>query len=59
MDPASLVGLLGLGGSAVVALWRIANSTGRYEAKTTTILSGISVMLKDHEDRLRELEKRA
>lgn len=57
MDPATLIALVGLAGPAVVALWRIANSTGKYEAKTTTILTGMHVMLKDHEQRLRDLER--
>jgi hypothetical protein len=39
-----------------MALWRIANGLGRFEARTGTILEGIQKMLGDHETRLRELE---
>lgn len=58
VDPATLAALLGLGGSAVMALWRIANGLGKFEAKTTTILGAMQVMLQDHEERLRIIERR-
>lgn len=57
MDPATIVALLGLGGSGVVALWKIANGLGRFESRTTTILEGVQTMLQDHEIRLREIER--
>ena len=57
MDPATIVALVGLGGSGVMALWKIANGLGRFESRTTTILEGVQVMLRDHEDRLRNLER--
>jgi len=49
--------MVGLGGSGVAALWKIANGLGRFESRTTTILEGVQVMLRDHEDRLRNLER--
>lgn len=57
MDPATIVALVGLSGSGVAALWKIANGLGRFEARTTVILEGIKDMLADHEDRLRNLER--
>ena len=57
MDPATIIALLGVSGSGVVALWKIANGLGRFEARTSTILEGIKQMLTDHEDRLREIER--
>lgn len=57
MDPATVIALLGLGGSGVAALWKIANGLGRFEARTSTILEGIREMLKDHEERLRRVEQ--
>ena len=57
VDPATIVALVGLGGSGVMALWKIANGLGRFESRTTTILEGVQVMLRDHEDRLRNLER--
>ena len=57
MDPISLFSILG-GGSGVVALWKIANGLGRFESRTTTILEGVNTMLKDHEDRIRTIERR-
>ena len=61
MDPATTVALLGLllglGGAGVTALWKIANGLGQFEARTSLILKGIQTMLKDHEDRLRNLER--
>lgn len=57
MDPATIIALLGLGGSGVAALWKIANGLGRFEARTSTILEGIREMLKDHEERLRKVEQ--
>jgi hypothetical protein len=56
MGPEAIVALVGLGGAGVMALWRIANGLGRFEARTGTILEGIQKMLGDHETRLRELE---
>jgi hypothetical protein len=58
VDPASVIALVSLGGSAVVALWRIANGLGKFEAKTTTILNAMQVMLQDHEERIRAMELR-
>jgi hypothetical protein len=57
VDPLSAFIALG-GASGVVALWRIANGLGRFESRTTTILEGVNIMLKDHEDRLRAIEMR-
>lgn len=57
MDPASIIALVGLGGSGVAALWRIANGLARFEARTSTILEGIKEMLQDHEQRLRKVER--
>lgn len=57
MDPVTITAILGLGGSGVVALWKIANGLGMFEAKTTTILGAMQVMLSDHEDRLRDIER--
>lgn len=48
--------LLG-GGSGIAALWKIANGLGRFESRTTTILEGVNTMLKDHEDRIRNIER--
>jgi hypothetical protein len=48
---------LGLCGAGVTALWKIANGLGRFEARTTTILSGIQEMLTDHEQRLRDQQQ--
>jgi hypothetical protein len=56
VDPASVIALAALGGSGVMALWRIANGLGRFEARTGTILEGIQKMLNDHEERIRDLE---
>lgn len=56
MDPLSLITLFG-GGSGIVALWKIANGLGRFESRTTTILEGVNTMLKDHEERLRAIER--
>jgi len=58
VDPATIIALLGLSGSGVLALWKIANGLGRFEARTSTILEGIKQMLMDHEDRLREIERK-
>ena len=57
MDPITIIALLSLSGSGVVALWKIANGLGRFEARTSTILEGIQQMLTDHEKRLREIER--
>lgn len=58
VDPATLVAILGLGGAGVSALWKIAGGLGRFEAKTTTILGAMQVMLQDHEERLRAIERK-
>ena len=62
MDPftvtAAVVAVLGLGGAGVTALWKIAGGLGKFEAKTTTILGAMQVMLQDHEERLRAVERR-
>ena len=58
MDPATLAALLGLGGAGVSALWKIAAGLGKFEAKTTTILGAMQVMLQDHEERLRVIERK-
>ena len=58
MDPATLAALLGLGGAGVSALWKIAAGLGKFEAKTTTILGAMQVMLEDHEERLRVIERK-
>lgn len=52
------VATLALGGSGVNALWKIARGLGSSEGKIATALEGISKMLRDHEERLRELEAR-
>jgi predicted ABC-type transport system involved in lysophospholipase L1 biosynthesis ATPase subunit len=57
VDPVTIIALVGLGGSGVAALWRIANGLGKFEAKTTTILGAMQVMLEDHEDRIRTIER--
>jgi hypothetical protein len=41
-----------------MALWRIANGLGKFEAKTSTILNAMQVMLQDHEERIRAMESR-
>ena len=62
MDPftatAAVAAILGLGGAGVTALWKIAGGLGKFEAKTTTILGAMQVMLQDHEERLRAVERR-
>lgn len=58
LDPASVIALIALGGSGVAALWKIANGLGRFESRTTTILEGVQTMLRDHEDRLRVIERK-
>lgn len=55
---AATVAAVSLGGAGVAALWKIANGLGKFEARTTTILSGIQEMLSDHEQRLRHVERR-
>lgn len=57
VEPVTIIALAGLGGSGVAALWRIANGLGKFDAKTTTILSAMQEMLKDHEDRIRTIER--
>ena len=52
------VAAISLSGAGVAALWKIANGLGKFEARTTTILSGIQVMLDDHEQRPRYVERR-
>lgn len=56
MELISIFSVLG-GGSGVLALWKIANGLGRFESRTTTILEGVNTMLKDHEDRIRTIER--
>jgi predicted ABC-type transport system involved in lysophospholipase L1 biosynthesis ATPase subunit len=58
VDPATLVAILGLGGAGVSALWKIAAGLGKFEAKTSTILNAMQVMLQDHEERIRVIERR-
>ena len=58
MDPITVLTALGLLGAGVTALWRIAGGLGRFEAKTTTILGAMQVMLEDHEERLRVIERK-
>jgi predicted ABC-type transport system involved in lysophospholipase L1 biosynthesis ATPase subunit len=58
VDPATVVAVLGLGGAGVSALWRIAAGLGKFEAKTTTILGAMQIMLQDHEERLRVIERK-
>lgn len=43
----------------MAALWKIANGLGKFEAKTTTILGAMQVMLQDHEERLRVIERKS
>jgi hypothetical protein len=57
MDPVTVIALATLGGSGVMALWRIANGLGRFEARTATILTSMQRMLEDHETRIRTIEK--
>ncbi len=56
VDPVTIFSVMG-GGSGVLALWKIANGLGRFESRTTTILEGVNTMLKDHEDRIRNIER--
>jgi predicted ABC-type transport system involved in lysophospholipase L1 biosynthesis ATPase subunit len=58
MDPATVIAVLGLGGAGVSALWKIAGGLGKFEAKTTTILGAMQVMLQDHEERIRVIERK-
>jgi hypothetical protein len=58
VDPVTGITAIGLLGAGVTALWRIAGGLGRFEAKTTTILGAMQVMLQDHEERLRTIERR-
>jgi hypothetical protein len=55
---AAVAAVLTLGGAGVTALWKIAGGLGRFEAKTTTILGAMQIMLQDHEERLRAVERR-
>ena len=57
VDPASVAALGALGLAATSALWKIANGLGRFEARTLVIMDGMQTMLKDHETRIREVEK--
>ena len=50
--------MIGLGGTGVSALWKIAGGLGKFEAKTTTILGAMQVMLQDHEERIRVIERK-
>ena len=59
MGPELVIAAISLGAAGVSALWKIANGLGRFEARTTTILGGIQEMLKDHEERLRDVERRS
>jgi len=59
VGPEIILTALGLCGAGVTALWKIANGLGRFEARTTTILGAIQEMLRDHEERLRDVERRA
>jgi hypothetical protein len=59
VGPELVIAALGLCGAGVTALWKIANGLGRFEARTTTILGGIQEMLGDHEERLRDVERRS
>lgn len=43
--------------SATRALWKIANDDGQFKAKTSQILEEMKTILRDHEDRLREVER--
>jgi hypothetical protein len=58
VDPATVAAILGLGGAGVSALWKIAGGLGKFEAKTTTILGAMQIMLQDHEERLRVIERK-
>jgi predicted ABC-type transport system involved in lysophospholipase L1 biosynthesis ATPase subunit len=58
VDPVTGVAVVGLLGAGVSALWRIAGGLGRFESKTTTILDAMQVMLQDHEERIRTIERR-
>ena len=58
VDPATVVAILGLGGAGVSALWKIAAGLGKFEAKTTTILGAMQIMLQDHEERIRVIERK-
>jgi len=58
MDPATVIAVLGLGGAGVSALWKIAGGLGKFEAKTTTILGAMQIMLQDHEERIRVIERK-
>ena len=58
MDPATVIAVLSLGGAGVSALWKIAAGLGKFEAKTTTILGAMQVMLQDHEERIRVIERK-
>lgn len=53
-----ILALVGLGGTGVAALWKIANGLGRFEARTGSILEHLQRITEDHEDRLRDLESR-
>jgi len=59
MYPATVIAVLGLGGAGVSALWKIAGGLGRFEAKTTTIEAALQVMLQDHEERIRNIERKS
>jgi hypothetical protein len=51
-DPATIIGALGVG----IPLWRISQQLGKFEGRTVAILEGVQSMIKEHDERLRELE---
>jgi hypothetical protein len=55
---ATAIAAVGVCGAGVTALWKIANGLGQFEARVTTILGGLERMLGDHEQRLRDVERR-
>jgi hypothetical protein len=57
MGPEILLAVLSLGGAGVTALWKISWCLSRYETRTAAVLEGLGVMLKDHEERIRGLER--
>lgn len=65
VEPITLIlTALGLLGGGVTALWRIANSLGRFQGGITKTLEGIdkhlgsiNKVLEDHELRLRDIER--
>jgi len=57
MDPSLVVTIVGLCGSGLIALVRVSAQLSSVEARTTTILENTHCILRDHETRLRDLEK--